>query len=127
MNNKKVGYILAEETSKGLHYHSISGGTTDDMAVAKVFNDVEEMYDLYDLLYTRVNNISTGEQITKIFIKKISVTVLDEDIDEGRLCHIRQKHAIKRLSKQEIKDLGIEDVACLHRLEHDDEEIDIPF
>jgi hypothetical protein len=61
------------------------------------------------------------KSIIKETVKPVILTVSlkESDILETELIHIRQKIALSKLSSDQIRDLELESIAVLHKLEND--------
>jgi len=117
-NDKEVTVFYKDEIETG--YASWLGFA----AKATIYPDLERLYQVYEKMYSIANNINPGtfEMHGDISILKIKVEFLDAEFDSDILLQIRQKNAIRKLSKKDVEDLGISDIAALHKLSHDEED-----
>lgn len=116
---------------------------TENISYAHKFKDKEEIKMGCKRLLTKYSSIfvgGIGSVITieglpeRIKIVEISTTVTDTNIlEENFLKRERQKSALRKLTKQELEDLGLIEFAVLHKLSEDENDdhmftdIDIPF
>jgi len=133
-SNNKSGYILASKikrddgTYKDMFYCGLNPYTNDhwgeDVRNSNVFESEEEIYTLYEELLAcdAPVQLMNPNIFDRMYIEYIDIKFSPVDVDTDRLKRARQRRAVRKLSKQEIYDLGLDEIATMFRLEHNDED-----